>query len=79
MIILMDFLERTEKQVLIIGQAANGQLTPTTQFLSSAKQKAVYFMKRRPEKLSKENTKNIIYGDMSYLPLEQLSSTVESV
>ena len=79
MIILMDFLERTEKQVLIIGQAANGQLTPTTQFPSSAKQKAVYFMKRRPEKLSKENTKNIIYGDMSYLPLEQLSSTVESV
>ena len=79
MITLNDFLERAEKRVLIISQAANGQLTPCTSFPATARQKAVYFMKRIPEKLKKENLKNLLYGDMSHLPLEQLSSTVESV
>ncbi len=77
--ILNDFLERAEKRILIIIQAANGQLSPSTSFQLTTKQKAVYFMKRNAEKLSKENTKNLIFGDMSHLPLDQLSSTVESV
>ena len=77
--ILNDFLERGEKRVIIISQAANGQLTPSASFPSTAKQKAVYFMKRYPERLSEEIMKKLIYGDMSHLPLDQLSSTVESV
>lgn len=79
-ILLNDFLERADKQVLIISQAANGQLSPYITFTSAvSKQNAVYFLKRNPQRLSKENIKDLLYGDMSHLPLEQLSSAVESV
>ena len=78
-ITINEFLERGEKRVLIISQAPNGQLIPSTNFPSGTKLKAIYFMKRHPEALNKNNVKNLLYGDMSHLPLDQLSSVVESV
>ena len=44
------------------------------------KKKALYFIKRKEEAVSKEGIKTaLIYGDLSYNPLEQLSALVDEV
>ena len=77
---LANFLEKTESRLLVISLAPNGQLVPLTTFPSSNKNKGVYFIKKAPEQLKKETMgNNLLVGDMSLLPLEQLSSFIESV
>ena len=80
LVLLSEFLEKPEKRLLVIYLASNGQLTPDTAFPSSSKNKAVYFIKRQPEQVKKENVKTLLlFGDVSHVPLDQLSNLVESV
>ena len=79
MLMLIDFLERADKRFLIIALASNGQLVPSLSFPLATKSKAVYFIKKMAEPIKKDTSRNVLCGDMSFLPLDQLSSMVESV
>ena len=80
MVMVNEFLERGDRRILVIYLASSGQLTPDTAFPSSTKNKAVYFIKRHAEQVKKENLKTLVmFGDVSHIPLDQLSNLVESV
>ena len=79
-VMLSEFLERGDRRILVITVASNGQLTPTNTFPTSSKNKSVYYIKRQPEAIKKDNIKTLLmFGDVSHIPLEQLSYLVESV
>lgn len=79
--VLLDFMEKVEHNIVIIFQNSAGQLQPLFEFPPTMKAKAVYFMKREKGlNVGKDNFKTALtYGDLSYSPLEQLSSLVEEV
>ncbi len=80
MVMLSEFLEKADKRLLVIYLSSSGQLTPDWSFPSSTKNKAVYFIKRQADQIKKENMKTLLmFGDVSHIPLDQLSNLVESV
>ena len=80
MVTMSEFLERGDRRILVIYLSSNGQLTLGTTFPSSTKNKAVYFIKRQAEAVKKDNIKSLLmFGDVSHIPLDQLSFLVESV
>ena len=79
-VLMTEFLEKADKRVLVIQALSSGQLAPMETFPTSNKNKAVYYIKRAAEALKKDNFKELLlFGDMSQVPLDQLSSVVESV
>jgi len=79
-VMLQDFLEKGDTRVLVVYVTAQGQMQPTTEFPATSKHKAVYFIKRKPEPIKKETLYSLLmFGDMSYTPLDQLSSLVDAV
>ena len=80
LVMLSEFLEKADKRILVIYLASTGQLTPDFAFPSSSKNKAVYFIKRHADQVKKDNIKTLLmFGDVSHIPLDQLSNLVESV
>ena len=78
--VILSFLDKAEKRLLIIYLTSSGTLLPMTSFPSSLKNKAVYYVKRSPEAIKKENLKSLLtYGGMSSSPLDQFSSFIDSV
>ena len=79
-VLLQDFLEKGDSRMLIVYVTPQGQMQPTAEFPTSTKTKAVYFIKRKPEAIRKETiTTLLMFGDMSYTPLDQLSLLVDAV
>ena len=79
-VLLQDFLEKGDSRMLIVYVTPQGQLQPTAKFPTSTKNKAVYFIKRKPEAIKKDTVATLlVFGDMSYTPLDQLSSLVDAV
>lgn len=77
---LMEFCEKAEDQYLVIYLNSSSQLTPASAFPGSSKNKAVFFVKRNKGALTKDNLRSLLmYGDLSYSPLEHLSALVENV
>lgn len=77
---IQGFLDRTDQFVLVVSLSAAGQLTTSAEFPASSKNKAVYFVKKSKDALTSDSIKsNLVYGDLSYAPLEQFSSLVEEV
>ena len=80
-VLILEFLEKPDNPQLVFTVSAAGLVTPSFEFPTSLKtNKAVYFIKRNKEAIGKENySKNLVYGDLSYSPLEQLSALVDEV
>lgn len=80
-ILILEFLEKADNPQLVISVTPAGLITPSYEFPTTLKQnKAIYFVKRGKESVSKDNfKKNIVYGDLSYAPLDQLSALVDEV
>lgn len=80
---IVNFFEKPEIPQLIFSISASGAVIPSYEFPVSLKNaKAVYFIKKKGlgEPVSNENIKTaLIYGDLSYSPLEQLSALVDEV
>ena len=78
----MEFLEKSDNpQLIVIGSSA-GALSVQLEWPQQLKgSKAVYFVRKRKEGLPKDsNFKNaIVYGDLSYAPMDQLSAFVDEV
>ncbi|XP_068120652.1 dynein axonemal heavy chain 9 isoform X1 [Hyperolius riggenbachi] len=78
--ILHEFLEKADSPVLVVVLNTAGLLCPMLDFPNSIKNKAVYFLKKSGVILSPDSMKrSLIYGDLSYTPLDHLSALVEEV
>lgn len=71
-------------QMLVIGASMGGQLVASDMYPSNTKTKTCYFIKKEPGAipLVKDDTsfkRNLIYGDLSHQPLENLVCYVENV
>ncbi|CAK8694647.1 unnamed protein product [Clavelina lepadiformis] len=79
-ILIQEFFDKGDNIALVVGANAAGILTPTYEFPLSGKTKAVYFIKRSRESLLPDTIQNqVIFGDLSYAPLDQMSSLVDDI
>lgn len=78
--VLQGFLDGAEQRTLVVTMSASGHLQPTAAFTAGSRNKAVYFVKHSKAALSPDSMReNLIYGDLSYAPLDQFSALVEEV
>lgn len=80
-LVIREFLDRPFPVVLIIILTQAAQLIPATTFpLSQLKSKGVYFIKKYPIEVPKENCASVlILGDLATRAIDQLSSLVDEV
>ncbi|KAK6478238.1 dynein heavy chain 17 [Huso huso] len=74
-----NFFEKPDVTVLVIYLNSAAQLTANLGFPPSVKSKAVYFVKRTNEFTTNDNIKNVLVGDISASPVEQLTAFVEEM
>ncbi|KAJ8318719.1 LOW QUALITY PROTEIN: hypothetical protein KUTeg_003810 [Tegillarca granosa] len=77
----MDYFEKSDLIALIVIATAGGGLVVQYEWPTNPKQKAVYFVKRTKDSISKDTSfrNAFLYGDLSYQPLDQLSAFVDEV
>lgn len=76
----MDFFEKSDCQSIVIGQPT-GSLVATLEWPTKPKAKACYFVKMTGNNINKDTNMRtaLMYGDLSYAPLDQLSAFVDEV
>lgn len=76
----MDFFEKQDVPAIIIAQPG-GSLITTFEWPTKPKAKACYFVKTAREGINKDTNlrTSLMYGDLSYAPLDQLSAFVDEV
>ncbi|KAH0517950.1 Dynein heavy chain 17, axonemal [Microtus ochrogaster] len=80
MALLMEFFDKTDVSVLVLTLNAAGMIIPCLGFPESLKSKGIYFIKTKPENITKDNYKtSLLYGDISPTPVDQLIAVVEEV
>lgn len=78
--VLQDFMDKAEHSTLVVSLTASGFLQTSATFTVTSKNKAVYFVKRNRMALKAESMKeSLVYGDLSYAPLDHFSALVEEV
>lgn len=78
--LIVDWVEKGDQLNLIMITQANGIPLPFYEFPDNLRAKSVYFVKKSKHSLSKDGFRSqIIYGDLSNSPLEQLSALVDEV
>lgn len=79
--IIKDFLDIPTEMVLVIQLTQSAQLLPTTQFpLTQLKAKGVYFVKRLPIEVPREDCGCwIVSGDLATRSIDQLSCLGELI
>ncbi|KAL0984038.1 hypothetical protein UPYG_G00136240 [Umbra pygmaea] len=76
--VIQEFLDKSEQTTLVVFMNAAGQLLTANGFPAIAKQKTVYFVKKRKTAITLDSIKtNLAYGDLSYAPFDQFSALVE--
>lgn len=78
--LFIDFFDKADNRILVIAQPS-GALNALVEFPGKPRGKACYFVKKNKESLGKDANlrNNLLYGDISYSPLEQLSAFVDEV
>ncbi|KAK2490477.1 LOW QUALITY PROTEIN: hypothetical protein MC885_016050 [Smutsia gigantea] len=75
-----EFFEKPDILVLVVTCSPAGGVTPCLGFPGSLKSKGVYFIKKRPENIGRDNYRDsLIYGDISPTPVDQLIVITEEV
>lgn len=78
--VLHEFLDKPEPRTLVVSVTAAGLLQAAAAFTAGSKNKAVYFVKQSKAALSADSMREkLVYGDLSYAPLDQFSALVEEV
>lgn len=79
--LFMDFFEKPEILTFIVSANAGGGLSVSTQWPEKLKTKACYFVKKGREAVTKDTPMRtaLIYGDLSYSPVDQLAAFVDEV
>lgn len=78
--VFKDFFDRPNIPSLIIIQSGS-TISAQYEFPSNPKTKSCYFIRRAAEFITKETSmrKFLLYGDLSYVPLDHLSGMVKEV
>ena len=78
---ILDFFEKQDQQTLIIFASSGGTLSAALDWPAQLKSKACYFVKKSKDNVSKEGSlrNQMIYGDLAYSPIDQLSVFVDEV
>ena len=80
MALFTEFFEKPDVLVLVLTLNSAGMIIPCLGFPASLKSKGMYFIKKRPESIGKDNYKErLVYGDISPTPVDQLIAIVEEV
>ncbi|XP_048222854.1 dynein axonemal heavy chain 17 [Perognathus longimembris pacificus] len=75
-----EFFDKADIPLLLLTLNPAGGIVPSLGFPETLKSKGVYFLKTTRENINKENYKtNLLYGDLSPAPVDQLIATVEEV
>ena len=79
--LFMDFFEKPEILQFIVSANPAGGLSVSTQWPDKLKTKACYFVKKAKEAINKDTPmrNSLLYGDLSYSPVDQLSAFVDEV
>uniref|UniRef100_A0A4X1URR4 Dynein axonemal heavy chain 17 n=1 Tax=Sus scrofa TaxID=9823 RepID=A0A4X1URR4_PIG len=78
--LLTEFFEKPDVLVLVLALSPAGTISPCLGFPASLKSKGLYFIKKRPDSISKDNYKDrLVYGDIGPAPVDQLIAVVEEV
>ena len=80
--LVMDFLDKTENEMLVISYTKSGLLTPSLSFPTKFhKKKLFYMIKKSNEPIPKGGKIRdlVTYGDMFPQPLEQLACVIDQV
>lgn len=80
-VMLAEFFEKTELKSVFVLLTPAGSLQVQYECPSSVKNKGCYFTKKEGGNISKGSSLNkvLLYGDISYSPLEQFSVFVDEV
>uniref|UniRef100_A0A8C3J4X5 Dynein axonemal heavy chain 17 n=1 Tax=Calidris pygmaea TaxID=425635 RepID=A0A8C3J4X5_9CHAR len=80
MAVLDEFFRQQDVQELVLGLNPAGLLQPTACFPPALKAKAIYFVKKKKENITRENCQSaLLVGDIGPSPVEQLITVVEEV
>lgn len=78
--VVQGFLDGAEHGTLMMTMSAAGHLLPAAAITAGSRNKAVYFVKHSKAPLSPDSMREkLVYGDLSYAPLNQFSVLVEEV
>lgn len=79
--IFTNFFEKGESMHLMVFQTPGGGMSVGPDWPQSLKSKACYFVKKSREPIPKDAVfrNHVLYGDLSYSPIDQLSAFVEEV
>ena len=77
----MDFFDKPDVLQLVVCQAPGGGLATTNDWPTTLKTTACYFVHKGREAVAKDARmrNQILYGDLSYSPIDQLSAFVDEV
>jgi dynein heavy chain, axonemal len=80
-ITIQDFLDKPENSLLVFSLNAAQSLVVGNLYPTQLKSKACFFSKKSKEPILKDvNIKDaLVYGDLSYSPLDQLSAILDEV
>lgn len=80
-IMIQDFLDKTDQSLIVFSLNAAQALAISYAYPNQLKAKACYFCKKSRESISKDVAIKdaLIYGDLSYSPLDQLSALIDEV
>lgn len=80
-ILIHDFLDKTDQSLIVFLVNTAQALTVSYSYPNQLKAKACYFSKKSKESIAKDvSIKDaLIYGDLSYSPLDQLSALLDEV
>jgi dynein heavy chain len=80
-VIIHEFVDKNEQNLLVFSLNQAQAISVSYVYPNSLKTKAVYFAKRNKEAIGRDaNVKEaLIYGDLSYSPLDQLSALLDEV
>lgn len=78
---ILEWFDKADLQSLIIVSNPGGSLTAQYEWPANPKQKACYFVKKSKDAIPKDIPfrQAVLYGDLSYSPLDQLSAFVDEV
>lgn len=80
-ILIQDFLDKSDQSLIVFLLNAAQALVVTYAYPNQLKAKACYFSKKSKESIPKDvSIKDaLVYGDLSYSPLDQLSAILDEV
>lgn len=74
-----SFIEKSDINSLVISLNAASQLVCSLEFPQTIKNKAVYFIKKDKEVITKDNIKNVFIGDVANSPVDATIGAIEGV